>query len=237
MRSIVITPTYNEADNISPIIEAVLDLSSMDHLIVDDNSPDGTADIVDSYCERSNRVHLIRRTGPKGFGPSYVDGFRYAIEHGYDAIFSMDADFSHNPADLPALENALWDYDVAVGSRYVDGKVSVINWPMSRLFLSTFAGKYVRSITRLNIWDPTSGFKGFRANVLKSIDLDSLRSNGYCFQVETLFRVKRCGFRIGEVPIVFTERREGQSKMSKKIIFEAVIMPWRLRLRPYRPNQ
>jgi dolichol-phosphate mannosyltransferase len=236
VRSIVITPTYNEADNITSIIEAVLAVpGDFDYLIVDDNSPDGTADLVAPYVESTGRVHLIRRTGPRGFGPSYVDGFKWCLDQGYEAIFTMDADFSHDPASLPGLLEALQTSDVSVGSRYCGGKVSVINWPLSRLLLSTFAGKYVRMITGLKIADPTSGFRGARAAVFEAIGLDTLRSNGYCFQVETLLRAKRCGFSITEVPIVFTERREGQSKMSKKIIFEAAVMPWRLRLRPFKP--
>lgn len=235
MRGIVITPTYNERDNIVQLIDAVLDLPlELDILIVDDDSPDGTADLVESCLKKSERVHLLRRNGLRGLGRAYIDGFKYALEKGYEAVFSMDADFSHDPKSLQSLMLVLEGHDVAVGSRYCHGRVSVINWPLHRLFLSVFAGKYVRLITGLKVFDPTSGFRGFRSQVLHAIDLDTIRSNGYSFQVETLYRAKRCGFGIKEVPIIFTERREGQSKMSKKIIFEAAVMPWRMRFGRFR---
>jgi dolichol-phosphate mannosyltransferase len=238
VRSIVVTPTYNERDNIVNMIEAVLAVpGDFDCLIVDDNSPDGTADLVAPYLESTNRVHLIRRAGPRGFGPSYIDGFEWCLDRGYDAVFTMDADFSHDPASLPDLSEALRTSDVAVGSRYCGGRVSVVNWPLSRLLMSTFAGKYVRMITGLRVPDPTSGFRAFKSAVLDAVSPDTVRSNGYCFLVETLLRVKRCGFTISEVPIVFTERRDGQSKMSRKIILEAALMPWLLRLRPFKADK
>lgn len=238
MPNIVVIPTYNEAQNVEDVIHRILQLDSDLHvLVVDDNSPDHTADLVAPIADASNRVHLYRRSGAKGFGPSYIDGFRYALDNGYDAVICMDADLSHDPADVPRLIECLQDSDVALGSRYLHGKVSVVNWPLSRLLLSTFAGKYVRAVTGLSVADPTSGFRAFRADVLNNIGLDSLRSNGYCFLVETLDRAKRCGYMLTEVPIIFTERRAGKSKMNNMIILEAIVMPWRLRLRPYRSSK
>ncbi len=236
MRCIVVVPTYNESENVEKIVQAVMDLPDFHILIVDDNSPDGTADLVAPYCVRYDRVHLIRRSGPRGFGPSYIEGFQQCIAKGFDAIFSMDCDFSHNPADLPRLAEALDDHDIAIASRYYQGRVSVVNWPIHRLLLSLFAGKYVRTITGLRVADPTSGFRGFRAKAMDSISLDTVKSNGYSFLVETLYRAKKCGFTMQEVPIIFTERRDGESKMSKKIMFEAALMPWRLRFSRFRPS-
>jgi dolichol-phosphate mannosyltransferase len=235
-KAVVVTPTYNERDNIVQILDAVTrQPGDFEILVVDDNSPDGTADLVVEYSQRSTRVHLLKRTGPRGFAASYIDGFKWALSNGYEAIFCMDADFSHDPNKLPDLLKALERYDMVLGSRYCGGRVSVVNWPLFRLFLSVFAGRYVRLITGLKAADPTTGFRGFRPEVLRSIDLDTIRSNGYSFLVEILYRAHRCGFRIGEEPIVFVERREGVSKMSKKIIMEAAIMPWRLRLSRFHP--
>lgn len=237
MRGIVVVPTYNERDNVANIIEAVLKQPiNLDILIADDSSPDGTSDIVASYSEKNERVHLLKRTANRGFGPSYVDGFKWALARGYEAIFSMDCDFSHDPDNLPDLMLALKDHDMALGSRYCYGRVSVVNWPISRLFMSMFAGKYVRTIAGLRAADPTTGFRGFRPQVLEAIELDTIKSNGYSFLVEILYRASRCRFDIAEVPIVFTERREGQSKMSRKIIMEAAFMPWRLRFSRFRPG-
>ncbi|MCL6518857.1 MAG: polyprenol monophosphomannose synthase [Armatimonadetes bacterium] len=236
MRGIVVVPTYNERDNIVQLIEAVMKIPiELDMLIVDDNSPDCTADLVEQISLTNARVHLMRRTGNRGFGPSYVDGFKWALAKGYDAIFSMDADFSHDPESLPSLAKALEEHDMVLGSRYFEGRVSVVNWPLFRLFLSVFAGRYVRLITGLKVGDPTTGFRGFRRHVLESINLDTIKSNGYSFLVETLYRAYKCGFDIAEVPIIFTERREGSSKMSRKIMFEAALMPWRLRFGRFRP--
>ncbi len=236
MRSLIITPTYNEQSNILSLVKAVLSVPiAADLLIVDDNSPDGTADLVLAHYEGNDRVRLLRRAGPRGFGPSYVDGFRYALAEEYDVVFTMDADFSHDPESLPDLKKGLETHDVAVGSRYCDGKVSVVNWPLARLFLSVFAGKYVRAITGVKVSDPTSGLRCLKSRVLQAIGLDTLRSNGYSFQVETLYRMDKCGFRIVEIPIVFTERREGQSKMSKRIILEAALTPWRVKFSRFRP--
>lgn len=236
MRAVVVVPTYNERDNICDLADAILlQPGDFDILVVDDNSPDDTAGLVASHAEAGGRVKLLRRTGPRGFGASYVDGLKWAVSEGYEQVFCMDADLSHDPSRLPGLREALANHDMVIGSRYCGGTVSVVNWPLHRLFLSVFAGVYVRLVTGLNVADPTGGFRGFRRDVLESIDLDSIKSNGYCFIVETLHRATRCGFSVTEVPIVFVERREGQSKMSKKIMLEAAAMPWRLRLRPFRP--
>ncbi len=238
MRTLAVTPTYNEIENIEILITTFIDATQdIDILIVDDESPDGTASAAEKLKETEPRVHVIRRTGKHGLGLAYIEGFKWALEHGYDAVFSMDADLSHDPYDIPRLASLLEECDVVVGSRYVGGRVSVINWPISRLILSVLAGKYVRLITGLRLSDPTSGFRGFRAEVLRAIQLHTIQSNGYSFQVETLYRAKRCGFKITEAPIVFTERRKGKSKMSIPIILEAAIMPWRLRLKPFNPNR
>ncbi|MDI6826969.1 MAG: polyprenol monophosphomannose synthase [Armatimonadota bacterium] len=238
MSSIVITPTYNESGNIIQLIDAVMKVPlNLDMLVVDDNSPDGTADLVEQVSRQNKRIYLIRRTGNRGFGPSYVDGFKWALGRGYEIIFSMDADFSHDPESLPALAKALEEHDMVLGSRYYGGRVNVVNWPLFRLFLSVFAGRYVRLVTGIKVYDPTTGFRGFRKHVLESINLDTLKSNGYSFLVETLYRAYKCGFDIAEVPIIFTERREGKSKMSKKIMLEAALMPWRLRFSRFRPSK
>jgi dolichol-phosphate mannosyltransferase len=238
MRSIVVTPTYNERDNIVNIMDAVMRQPGDFHLlVVDDNSPDGTSELVEEYGRRESRVHLLKRTEPRGFAPSYVDGFKWALSGGYEAIFSMDADFSHDPDKLPDLLRALEQYDMVLGSRYCGGRVSVVNWPLFRLFLSVFAGRYVRTITGLKAADPTSGFRGFRPKTLEAIQLDTIKSNGYSFLVEILYRAHRCRLTIGEEPIVFVERRDGVSKMSKKIMLEAALMPWRLRFSGFRPSK
>lgn len=222
MRTLVIVPTYNEAGNIEAIIHAVLGVSSQnDVLVVDDNSPDGTANIVEDLSRLEARIHLIRRSKKNGLGTAYVAGFKYAIEHGYDYVVEMDADFSHDPKDIAKFHEALRDADVVIGSRYAFG-VSVLNWPMKRLLLSYAGNLFARYVTGVPVCDMTSGFKAFKIDALKSINLDSVRSNGYAFQVEMNVRAFRSGFKIREVPIVFTERRVGVSKMSKKIVFEAV---------------
>lgn len=226
----MVIPTYNERDNIESILNAVLEQpEGFDVLVVDDSSPDGTSDIVKEIAAQNKCVKLLSRTGQRGLGLSYVDGFKYAVSSGYDAIFEMDADFSHDPADLGKLLSGLEEHDMVMGSRYVGGRVSVLNWPITRLALSMFAGIYVRFITGMKVSDPTSGYRGYRSCVLESIGLDTIRSNGYCFQVEMLYRAYKLGFSIFEVPIVFTERSQGQSKMSKGVIGEAILMPWKLR--------
>lgn len=229
MKSLVIIPTYNEIDNIERIIEKVLPQhESIEMLIVDDNSPDGTGDKVLEIMQTNPKVHIIQRQGKMGLGSAYVAGFKYAIAHEYDYVIEMDADFSHNPNDVPRLLKAIEHNDLVIGSRYVQG-VNVVNWPMSRLILSYFASFYVKIITGMKVDDPTGGFKCFRRTVLETINFNEIMSDGYSFQVEMNYRVYKKGLRVKEIPIVFYERRDGQSKMSKRIVWEAIGMVWRLR--------
>ncbi|MDP9202689.1 MAG: polyprenol monophosphomannose synthase [Gemmatimonadota bacterium] len=229
-RALIIVPTYNERFNIARLIPAVLAQDpSIEVLVVDDGSPDGTGAIVDGIAANNPRVHVIHRAGKLGLGTAYIAGFRWALERKYDLVFEMDADFSHNPERLPEFLEAIKEADVVLGSRYQDGHVNVVNWPMSRLFLSYAANVYARFVTGLPIFDTTGGFKCFRRNVLESIDLNSVKSNGYAFQIEMSFRAWKRGFRLFEIPIIFVDRTEGVSKMSKKIVREAVWMVWRLR--------
>jgi dolichol-phosphate mannosyltransferase len=229
-RALVIVPTYNERDNIPRLIPAILAQdASLDVLVVDDGSPDGTGAVVDGIAQTEPRVHALHRSGKLGLGTAYVAGFKWALERGYDLMFEMDSDFSHSPDRLPAFLEAIQASDLVIGSRYQDGRVNVVNWPMSRLLLSYFANIYARVVTGLRIYDTTAGFRCFRRQVLASIDFDHVRSNGYAFQIEMTFRTWRKGFRIVEIPIVFVDRLEGSSKMSKRIVREAVWMVWRLR--------
>lgn len=229
-RALVIVPTYNERFNIARLIPAILEQHpSLEVLVVDDASPDGTGAIVDEIVAKDTRVHVIHRAGKMGLGTAYTTGFRWALERKYDLVFEMDADFSHNPERLPEFLTAIEEADLVLGSRYQNGHVNVVNWPMSRLFLSYAANIYARAVTGLPIFDATGGFKCFRRNVLESIDLSSVKSNGYAFQIEMSFRVWKRGFRLIEIPIVFVDRTEGESKMSKRIVREAVWMVWRLR--------
>jgi len=229
MKTLVIIPTYNESENVARIIEAVLAKAEhIDVLIVDDNSPDGTAAIVEKIRDKNSRVRLIKRAGKLGLGTAYVAGFKYAIENSYDLVFEMDADFSHDPGEIPNFLEAIKDHDLVIGSRYSQG-VNVVNWPLRRLILSYGANVYTRIITGLPVKDGTGGFKCFRREVLEAIDLDEIQSNGYAFQIEMNFKVWKKGFRIKEIPIIFVDRVEGTSKMSKKIIREAVWTVWRLR--------
>ncbi len=231
--TVVVVPTYNEAGTIEALVGQVLELpGAFAVLVVDDGSPDGTGDRVDALRQRHPaRVGLLRRAGKMGLGTAYLTGFRLARDAGFEFICEMDADFSHNPADLPRLVDACRDgADVAIGSRYVDG-LRVLNWPLSRLVLSYGAGVYTRAITRLPVKDVTAGFKCFRHRVLQAIDFSRVRSNGYSFQIEMNYRAWRLGFRIVEVPIVFTERSEGESKMSSAIVREAMGKVWELRAR------
>lgn len=229
-RNLVIVPTYNERFNIARLIPAVLaQHPSLEVLVVDDGSPDGTGAIVDTIAALDPRVHVIHRAGKLGLGTAYLTGFRWALERKYDLVFEMDADFSHNPERIPEFLEAIGEADLVLGSRYQNGHVNVVNWPMSRLFLSYAANVYARAITGLPIFDTTGGFKCFRRNVLESIDLSSVKSNGYAFQIEMSFRAWKSGFRLLEIPIVFVDRTEGESKMSKRIVREAVWMVWRLR--------
>jgi len=229
-RALVIVPTYNERFNITRLIPAVLAQDpSLEMLVVDDASPDGTGGVVDAIAANNDRVHVIHREGKLGLGTAYIAGFRWALERKYDLVFEMDADFSHNPELLPEFLQAVKEADVVLGSRYQGGRVNVVNWPMSRLFLSYAANIYARAVTGLPVSDTTGGFKCFRRNVLESVDLNSVRSNGYAFQIEMSFRAWKRGFRLFEIPIIFVDRTEGVSKMSKKIVREAVWMVWRLR--------
>ncbi len=223
--NLVIIPTYNEKENIGKIIPVVMDLPvDFDILIIDDNSPDGTADIVTALqSEYPERLHLLRRKGKLGLGTAYITGFKWALERDYQYIFEMDADFSHNPEDLLRLHRAcaLNGADIAVGSRYVSG-VNVVNWPMGRVLISYFASVYVRIITGMKIHDSTAGFKCYTREVLKTIDLERIKFKGYAFQIEMKFTAWKFGFNIVEVPIIFTDRREGSSKMSGGIVNEAI---------------
>ncbi len=229
-RALVIVPTYNEQFNIARLIPAILAQDpSLEILVVDDGSPDGTGAIVDAIVATNPRVNVIHRAGKLGLGTAYIAGFRWALERRYDLVFEMDADFSHNPDRLPEFLETIKEADLVLGSRYQDGHVNVVNWPMSRLFLSYAANIYARAITGLPIFDATGGFKCFRRNVLESVDLNSVKSNGYAFQIEMSFRAWKRGFRLVEIPIIFVDRTEGVSKMSKKIVREAVWMVWRLR--------
>ncbi|MGQ9819995.1 MAG: polyprenol monophosphomannose synthase [Candidatus Kapaibacteriales bacterium] len=231
MKSLIIIPTYNEAENIENLLKKIFDvLPEANILIVDDNSPDGTASIVQKLMSDDSRISLIQRPGKMGLGTAYITGFRYALEHGYDAIFEMDGDFSHNPEDLPRFLEALENADLVIGSRYLTG-VNVINWPLQRLFLSYFANVYTQVITGMPIRDATGGFKCFRAQALSKIDLDSIKSNGYGFQIEMNFLFWAKGFRVVEIPIIFTDRRNGVSKMNKKIILEAILLVWKLKFK------
>lgn len=231
--SLVIIPTFNEAHNIGRMIDQIQSLDiGIDMLVIDDGSPDGTADIVRSRMEDGNGVFLIERDGKKGLGTAYVAGFKYALANGYTYICEMDADFSHNPEDLPRLIEKVksGEADVAVGSRYSQG-ISIVNWPLSRLILSYCANLYARMITGIPIKDTTAGFKCIHKKVLESVDLDRIGSNGYAFQIEIHFRAWKAGFKLKEVSIIFREREEGVSKMSKSIVREAVWKVWGLKLR------
>lgn len=230
MKGLVVIPTYNERDTIDAILDAIFNQElGLDVLIVDDNSPDRTAQRVKERAARNPRLRLIERPGKMGLGTAYVAGFKYAIANGYDIVFEMDADFSHDPRELPNFLEQIKDYDLVLGSRYVNG-ISVVNWPLSRLLLSYFASIYTRWITGMPIRDPTGGFKCFRIDVLKSIDLDRVKSGGYSFQIEMNFKVWKRGFRWIEIPIIFVDRRIGSSKMSRVIVREAVFMVWKLRM-------
>ena len=236
--TLVITPTYNEKENIEKIIRKVFSMEKeFDMLIVEDNSPDGTTVIVKRLMgEFPNRLFIKERKGKLGLGTTYLDGFRWGLEHGYDYMIEMDADFSHNPDDLPRLYEACSNGlgDVVVGSRYVDGKISVVNWPMGRLMMSYFASVYVRMITRMKVMDSTAGFVCYSRKVLEKMKFDKVKFVGYAFQIEMKYTVTRLGFRIYEVPIIFTDRVLGTSKMSMKIFKEAFFGVFNLRLRNWK---
>ncbi len=231
MKSIVVIPTYNEIENIESLINIVLSkINGLNILVVDDNSPDGTAKAVKEMMKNDDRIHLIERPGKMGLGTAYCDGFRYALDKGFEAIFEMDADFSHDPNELPKfLEKIEEGYDLVIGSRYIKG-VNVINWPLSRLLLSYFANMYSRVITGMPVMDATGGFKCFRASKLAEIDLSTVKTNGYGFQIEMNYRMWVNGAKIKELPIIFVDRLNGVSKMNKGIIYEAIFLVWKLKI-------
>jgi dolichol-phosphate mannosyltransferase len=231
VRALVVSPTYNERDNLPLLVRGVLAHDGFNLLIVDDGSPDGTGAVADRLAaEHPGRIEVMHRTGPRGLGRSYVDGLRHALKTDAPLIFQMDADLSHNPEHLPALAAGAADHDVVIGSRYLNG-VSVVNWPLRRIFLSTFANRYIRFVTGLTPTDCTSGFRCWRREALARIPLDRVASAGYAFLVEMLYRAAENGSRIGEVPIIFVERHQGQSKVSRAVLLESLAIPWRLRLR------
>ena len=230
MQKLVIIPTYDERGNIGPLLDRLLELPyGLEVLVVDDSSPDGTAEVVAARMASDPRVHLLKRPGKQGLGSAYRDGFRYALERGAELVFEMDADFSHDPAAIGDFLKAAESNDLVLGSRYLNGGVTVVNWPLSRLILSYFANLYTRWVTGLPVHDATGGFKCFRRSALQAIRLDRVRSDGYAFQIEMSFKCWRRGFKICEIPILFVDRRAGISKMSRRIVWEAAWMVWRLR--------
>lgn len=229
-RALVVIPTYNERENVPRLIPLVLEQDPrIDVLIIDDGSPDGTGELADQLAEGNPRVHVMHRAGKMGLGTAYIAGFGWGLERDYDVLFEMDADFSHDPAHLPQFLDAIRDFDMVLGSRYLHGRVTVVNWPMGRLLLSYFANLYARVVTGLPVTDATGGFKCFRRAVLEEIQLERVGSEGYSFQIEMSMRAWRRGFAVGEIPIVFADRDIGESKMSKRIIWEAVWRVWALR--------
>jgi dolichol-phosphate mannosyltransferase len=230
MKTLVISPTYNERKNIKLLVDMVLgNYPDFDLLIIDDSSPDGTSEKVKDLQSKYENLYLEIRGKKSGLGTAYIYGFKWALDHKYDRIVQMDADLSHNPMDLPMLVKNLDEYDLVIGSRYIKG-ISVVNWPLRRLMLSYGANTYSRIITGMPIMDGTGGFKAWKSEVLSDIDLDSVRSQGYSFQIEMNFRAWIKDYKIKEVPIIFSDRTIGQSKMSKKIVYEAIFMVWRLRI-------
>ena len=229
MKILIIIPTYNELENLPRLLTEVLSKdNNIDMLFIDDNSPDGTADFIENEQKNNNRIHLIKRQSKQGLGTAYIVGFKFALQRDYEVIFEMDADFSHDPNEIPRFLEEIKNSDVVLGSRYKNG-VNVINWPMRRLLLSWFANIYTRVITGMPLHDATGGFKCFKREVLEAIDLNRVKSNGYAFQIEMNFKVWKKGFNIKEIPIIFIDRVKGSSKMSKKIVREAVFMVWKLR--------
>ena len=226
--TLVTIPTYNERDNLPQVVERLMSLPlPVDMLVVDDSSPDGTGQLADQMAEANKRLHVLHRQYKEGLGRAYCAGFQWALEHNFEFVFEMDGDLSHNPADIPAFLEAVQNADLVLGSRYSNG-IRVINWPLNRLMLSLMAAKYVRVITGMPFTDPTGGFKCFRRKTLQSLDLENVRSNGYSFQIEMTHKIWRQGLRVVEVPIIFTDRFQGRSKMSGKIVEEALLMVWRL---------
>jgi dolichol-phosphate mannosyltransferase len=226
--TLVIIPTYNERDNLPQVVDRLMSLPvAVDMLVVDDNSPDGTGQLADQMAEANKRLHVLHREYKEGLGRAYCAGFEWALANNFEFVFEMDGDLSHNPADIPSFLEAAQNADLVLGSRYSNG-IRVINWPLNRLMLSLMAAKYVRVITGMPFTDPTGGFKCFRRKTLQSLDLENVRSNGYSFQIEMTHKIWRQGLRVVEVPIIFTDRFQGRSKMSSKIVEEALLMVWRL---------
>jgi dolichol-phosphate mannosyltransferase len=229
-RGLVIIPTYNERENIPRIVPLTLSQDErLDVLIIDDASPDGTGAVADAMAAENPRVHVMHRAGKLGLGTAYLAGFRWGLDRGYDWLFEMDADFSHDPSHLPQFLEAIQDADLVIGSRYLGGRVTVVNWPMTRLMLSYSANIYARTITGVPLWDGTAGFKAFRRETLEQLEFEHVESEGYSFQIEMNLRVWKKGLRIKEIPIVFVDRTVGESKMSKRVIREAVWRVWKLR--------
>jgi len=229
-RGLVIIPTYDESVNIEKMIKRILSVSEqLEILVVDDNSPDGTGTIVENLSRKDKKIHLIKRHKKLGLGTAYMLGFDYMLKNNYDFVFEMDADFSHDPDELPRFINLLEDYDLIIGSRYIDG-ISVVNWPMKRLMLSYSACIFARIVTGVPVRDLTSGFKCYSRKALQSVDWQKFKVDGYGFQIQSVFSVYKSGLRIKEIPIIFVERRAGVSKMSKRIIWEAFLLVWKLRL-------
>jgi dolichol-phosphate mannosyltransferase len=229
---LVVIPTFNERENVARIVPQVLEVDPAIHvLVVDDNSPDGTGQVADALAvAHPDRIHVLHRQGKEGLRKAYIAGFRWALERDYALVCEMDADLSHRPEDLATILDTAREHPVVIGSRYVDGRVNVVNWPMSRLFISLFGSWYARTITRLPVRDATGGFNCFHRRVLEVLNLERIESNGYAFQIELKLRAWRAGFPLKEIPIVFFERGRGTSKMSKRIVREAVWRVWRLRL-------
>jgi dolichol-phosphate mannosyltransferase len=229
-KTLVVVPTYNERENLPPLAQRILNLPvPVDLLVVDDNSPDGTGKIADELAVKHPAVHVLHRSEKTGLGRAYISGFKWALEHGYEFVFECDGDFSHNPDDIPMFLEAAKNADLVLGSRYLNG-IRIINWPLSRLMLSKGAAKYVKVVTGMPFTDPTGGYKCFRRRALESLNLDEVQSNGYSFQIEMTHKLWRQGLRVVEVPIIFTDRFQGSSKMSGHIIIEAFTMVWRLLL-------
>jgi dolichol-phosphate mannosyltransferase len=227
-KALVIVPTYNERENLAPLVDKLMSLPvRVDLLVVDDNSPDGTGQLADEIAARNPRVHVLHRPNKNGLGRAYLDGFKWALARDYEFIFEMDGDFSHNPEEIPNFLKAAQDADLVLGSRYRKG-IRVINWPLKRLLLSMGAAKYVQTVTGMPVTDPTGGYKCFRRRTLQSLDLEAIQSNGYSFQIEMTHKIWRQGLRVAEVPITFLDRFQGSSKMSRKIVWEALWMVWRL---------
>jgi dolichol-phosphate mannosyltransferase len=232
MKSLIVLPTYNEKENLPVVLAKVLGVEDLDVLVVDDNSTDGTREIARGWAAREGRIHLMERPGKLGLGTAYIEGFRWGLERGYDCFMEMDSDLSHNPLDIPRfLDEMRAGRDLVIGSRYVGGTISVVGWDFRRLLLSRFGNLYATTILRCPLSDMTSGFRAFSRRALDLLDLDRIHSEGYAFQIEMAYYIWIAGLDVSEVPIVFTERLRGSSKMSKQIVREAIWLPWRIRVR------